>query len=112
MNDSTARQQLILESEMEGFQEGYEIGKKEKLVRRFFTVFFSILIGLCLGYWWCYSVFSDCSSQAEKDLHGLENEMHKTYQKGYSFLAFNGQFRLFPVPIEKIKRFHYRAKNE
>lgn len=109
MNDSTARQQLIIESEMEGFQEGYDYGKKVKWTERSFTVFFSILVGVCLGYFWAYQVYLTDNTHAEKDLNKLENEFHESVipQKAHSFHIFNGQFEIWPVNLAQ-KMFYYR----
>ncbi len=101
---ATSKEQLLVQ---EAFEEGYDTGKKEQFVKKLFTIFLSIFLGLVAGYWLCYKVYLSDLTKCEKDSLKLENEFHEAVAKPRSFHIFNHQFRVWPVDTVK-KAFHYK----
>ena len=70
-------------------------------------VFIILIVGVALGYAWCYQVFSVYESQAETDLITLEEKFHSALERPHTFHIFNGQFEVYPLKGMD-NRFNYK----
>ena len=95
------------QANIDGFQEGYKIGKFESKLRLATYVMISFFLGLVVGYYLCVTALGTYESKAETDLNSLETEFHESWEKPRSFLIFNRQFKISPVDTVK-KAFHYK----
>jgi len=72
-------------------------------------VFIILIVGIALGYAWCYQVFSAYKSQAETDLITLEEKFHSALERPHTFHIFNGQFEVYPLKGMD-NRFNYKER--